>query len=235
MNMQEREQLTHFLHQLAQTQAGAKDAEAAAMIAATFSHHADAPYLVVQRALLLDAAIHNADAQIAQLKAQVAQLTQQQRAAAPAGGFLDATTWGRQPAPLPSGPSAPSATTLGSAPFQASPQYASAQNAPAARGFQAPSFLSSLAGTAAGVAAGAFLFQGINHLVGGQHPAAAPDAHSLASPAEDTASPPSNLLDAPADTQSLADSSSAGFSELLDIGPDDSGSFGDAGDSSDWS
>ena len=36
MNLQEREQLTTFLQQLAQAQAGAKDEEAQAMIAGTF-------------------------------------------------------------------------------------------------------------------------------------------------------------------------------------------------------
>jgi len=231
MNTQEREQLTTFLQQLAQAHAGAKDAEAQAMIAATFARQPDAPYLVVQRALLLDAAIQNADAQIAQLKAQVAQLTQQQRAAAPAGGsFLDATSWGRNPAPVPLAP------TMGNASFQAAaqppsmPQAAPAPYAPAGRGFQAPSFLSGMASTAAGVAAGAFLFQGINHLVG-QHAGAAPEAHSLSSATPDTASP---LLDAPADSSALADGSSAGFSELLDIGPGDTAGFDDGGDAGDW-
>jgi len=70
MNLQEREQLTTFLQQLAQVQAGAKDEEAQAMIASTFARQPDAAYLVVQRALLLDAAVQNAQAQITELKAQ---------------------------------------------------------------------------------------------------------------------------------------------------------------------
>jgi len=73
MNVQEREQLSTFLQQLAQAQAGAKDEEAQAMIAGTFVRQPDAAYLVVQRALLFDAALQDAQAQIAQLKAQLAQ------------------------------------------------------------------------------------------------------------------------------------------------------------------
>ena len=88
MNLQEREQLTTFMHQLAQVQAGAKDEEAQAMIASTFARQPDASYLVVQRALLLDAALQEAQTQIALLKAQLAQ----QRPAPASPSFLDATT-----------------------------------------------------------------------------------------------------------------------------------------------
>ena len=73
MNLPEREQLTTFLQQLAQAQAGAKDEEAQAMIAGTYVRQRDAAYLVVQRALLLDAALQDAQVQITQLKAQLAQ------------------------------------------------------------------------------------------------------------------------------------------------------------------
>jgi len=72
MNLQDREQLTTFLQQLAQVQAGAKDEEAGNdcqhVCAST-----DAAYLVVQRAFLLDASLQVARAQIAQLKAQLTQ------------------------------------------------------------------------------------------------------------------------------------------------------------------
>ena len=209
MNLQEREQLTTFLQQLAQAQAGAKDEEAQVMIASTFARQPDAAYLVVQRALLLDAALQDAQAQIAQLKAQLAQ----QRPAAPAPGFLDATTWGRQPSPVLS------------APVMSSPPVQAVQPTPVAspaRGFQAPSFLSNIATTAAGVAAGAFLFQGINSLMGSHHNSPLGGASPLSSPAADKEAPANNFLDAPTDTNSSVPDTSAGFSELLDIGPDDS-------------
>ena len=130
MNLQEREQLTTFLQQLAQARAGIKDEEAQAMIASTFVRQPDAAYLVVQRALLLDAALQDAQAQIDQFKAQLAQ----QRPAAPESGFLDATTWGRQPSPVASTP------TMTTPPVQAVQAVQPAPISPPSRGFQAPSF-----------------------------------------------------------------------------------------------
>jgi hypothetical protein len=208
MNLQEREQLTAFLQQLAQAQVGFKDEQAQAMIASTFARQPDAPYLVVQRALILDAELKQAQAENARLKAQLAQ----QRPGTPAPGFLDATSWGRQPV------SAASPEMAAPQVFQAGPPAA----APA-RGFQAPGFLSNMATTATGVAAGAFLFQGINSLVSGHHASPLAGANPLSSPTgvSDAAAPSGNLLDGPLDTGSLSDSS-AGFDELLDIGPDNS-------------
>ncbi len=213
MNLQEREQLTTFLQQLAQARAGVKDEEAQAMIASTFARQPDAAYLVVQRALLLDAALQDAQAQIAQLKAQLAQ----QRPAVATSGFLDATTWGRQPTPVASPPA------MSPSPVQA---VQPAPFAPPARGFQAPGFLSNMATTAAGVAAGAFLFQGINGLMGGHSSSPLAGASPLSSPAADKEAPGNNFLDAPTDTSSSVPDTSAGFSDLLDIGGSD--------DSSDW-
>ena len=218
MNLQEREQLTTFLQQLAQAQAGAKDEEAQAMIAGTFFRQPDAAYLVVQRSLLLDAALQDAQAQISALKTQLAQ----QRPAPAASSFLDATTWGRQPSPVISAP------MVSSPPVQAVQGIQAVQPAafaPPARGFQAPGFLSNMATTAAGVAAGAFLFQGINSLVGSHHSTPLAGASPLSSSAADKEAPANNFLDEPTDTGSVSDSS-AGFSELLDIGGSDQ--------SSDW-
>lgn len=209
MNMQEREQLTTFLQQLAQAQAAYKDEEAQSLIEQAFARQPDAAYLVVQRALLLDAACKNAEAQITQLKAQLAQ----QRPGVPAAGFLDATSWGRQASPATSPP------VVTSAAAQPAPVSAPAPS----RGFQAPGFLSNMATTAAGVAAGAFLFQGINHLVDGGHHASLSGANSFGSPDAGSKTPAaSNLLDEPADTRGGVADDGAGFDELLDIGPDES-------------
>lgn len=165
MNVHEREQLTTFLQQLAQAQAGLKDEEAQAMIASTFARQPDAAYLVVQRALLLDAALKGAEAQIAQLKAQL----EPQRPGAAATGFLDANAWGRSPSPV------------SSPPVMSSPAVQPA-SVPSP-GFQVPSFLSNVATTAAGVAAGAFLYQGIGHLVDGHHHSSLSGSNPLSSPA----------------------------------------------------
>lgn len=172
MNTQEREQLGNFLQQLAQAQASQKDEEALAMINSTVARQPDAAYLLVQRALILDGALKNAQAQIAQLTNELAQ----SKATAPAANFLDANAWGRSPAgsatmPVPPGPAMAPASTPGL-------PAASPMGAPAS-GFQAPSFLTSMATTAAGVAAGAFLFQGVNHLLGGHGNASPLSASSV--------------------------------------------------------
>lgn len=172
MNTSEREQLAQFLQQLVQAQAGAKDAEAQSLISRAMAQQPDAAYLLVQRALLQDGAIKVADERIAALQEELNQLKPPARSG---GGFLDAIGWGRAPVP----PNAPAAL----APY-AMPQT-SQQPAPApapAPGFQAPSFLTSMATTAAGVAAGAFLFQGIGHLMGGGHQNTGASAFGLSGP-----------------------------------------------------
>jgi hypothetical protein len=178
MNSTEREQLSQFLQQLVQAQAGPKDVEAESLISRAMAQQPDAAYLLVQRALLQDAGLKLAQQQAAALQEEVAQLKQQATPARAAGGFLDANAWGRAPV---AGPAAVAPGSIGSqvnqpglaaaapyaaqAPVSAAFQPAPAQPAPAA-GFQAPSFLTSMATTAAGVAAGAFLFQGLGHLMG---------------------------------------------------------------------
>lgn len=150
MNVQEREQLSQFLQQLVQAQAGPKDAEADTLIKEACARQAEAPYLLVQRALLLDHALQGAQAQVARLQSELAQA--QQRGS---GNFFDTNAWGNAPARA----------------AQPTPTYAPAVAPAAAPMAAAPasswgSTLGTVATTAAGVAAGAFLFQGIEHLMG---------------------------------------------------------------------
>ncbi|WP_367847407.1 DUF2076 family protein [Rhodoferax sp. WC2427] len=215
MNIPEREQLSRFLLQLAQAQAGAKDPQAQALIAEAVARQPDAAYLLVQRCLLQDNALQTAQAQIARLQAEAQQ-------AQPAGNFLDANGWGR----------APVAPVAAYAPAPAYPQAMPVAAPAAPSRFQAPSFLTSMATTAAGVAAGAFLFQGIESLMG-QHgsKAAALASETPASAfglSEPTAAAPAA---APAAAQPLADDTTDVFGndDGLDIGGD---SGGDS--SSDW-
>ena len=206
MNTPEREQLSQFLEQLTRVQAGPKDAEAQGMINRAMGLQPDAAYLLVQRALLQDGALKLAQDQIAELQEELNRLRQ----ASPAqpspsgGGFLDANAWGRNPARTPAGPGTASGTASSTASSygaqqgaaQPAPQAAPAYYPPAAgntaapaavaapsAGFQAPSFLTSMATTAAGVAAGAFLFQGLGHLMGGAgHGGNAASAFGLSGP-----------------------------------------------------
>lgn len=149
MTPQELQALESFLAQLTQAQAGTKDPQAEARIAEAVARQPDAAYLLVQRAMLLDQALAGAKTQIAQLQTRL-----QAAQATGSGAFLDpAGTWGQH---------------AGSAP---PPAMASAPVAPAAQpsrsGFLGDgmrSTLGSIATTAAGVAGGAFLFQGIESL-----------------------------------------------------------------------
>ncbi|MDO3529257.1 DUF2076 domain-containing protein [Ralstonia pseudosolanacearum] len=149
MTPQELQALESFLAQLTQAQAGTKDPQAEARIAKAVARQPDAAYLLVQRAMLLDQALAGAKAQIAQLQTRL-----QTAQATGSGAFLDpAGTWGQH---------------AGSAP---PPAMASAPVAPAAQpsrssflGDGVRSTLGSIATTAAGVAGGAFLFQGIESL-----------------------------------------------------------------------
>jgi len=164
MTPQEMQALEGFLNQLTQARAGAKDPQADALIAEAVARQPDAAYLLVQHAMLLDHALASARTQITTLQSQLQ--------AAQAGGasrFLDTeNAWGvhanananpaaARPVMAPP-PSAP-------APLPPEPQATPAQ---AARpGFLGGGFGSALGGiatTAAGVAGGAFLFQGIESL-----------------------------------------------------------------------
>ncbi|TSP13718.1 DUF2076 family protein [Cupriavidus campinensis] len=162
MTPQDTQALDNFLTQLTQARAQGKDPQAAAMIADAVARQPDAAYLLVQRAMLLDHALADARAQIAGLQQQLQQLQQGQAAQGyGARGFADGdVAWGnsvgRGVAPV--------------APMQPAPA-APMQPAPPARGgFLSGGFgsaLGSIATTAAGVAGGAFLFQGIEHLFNG--------------------------------------------------------------------
>lgn len=178
MTPQEMQALQTFLAQLTQAKADGKDAQAEALIADAVARQPDAAYLLVQRAMLLDHALTNAKSQIATLQAQA----QQQ------GGvrdtFLDpASNWGNhadaaRPAATAGYPQQPYPTYPAGYPAGA-PGYATQAPAPAQQPQPQPQasgrpggFLSdgmrgtlgSIATTAAGVAGGAFLFQGIENL-----------------------------------------------------------------------
>lgn len=191
MTPQENQALREFLAQLTQVQGIQKDAQAASMIIAAFAQQPDAGYLLVQRSMLQDQAVANASNQIAQLQAQLRAERESARGGSggAGGGFLDpANAWGNSAADLgrgnnDSGARAPQPQRYEGA---TAPQYMPAQAqqyAPAQRpglfgggggglfggGGGGGSFLGTMAATAAGVAGGAFLFQGIGNMMGGHH------------------------------------------------------------------
>jgi len=167
MTPQERELLTKFLVDLNNTPAGLKDAEAAAMIDQAIAARPDAAYVLVQHAIMADEALHRAQAELAQLRAQAQGQAQPQSAGflgsavPPAGG----NPWTQAPPQAPPQPQY-------AQPQYAQPQYAQAQAAPGGLfggGGGLGSFLRNAGTTAAGVVAGDMLFSSLGGLFGGHH------------------------------------------------------------------
>jgi len=149
MNPSDEKTLQDFLGQLVQARGVTKDPQADALIQRAVAEQPDAAYLLVQRALLVEQALGNAKARIAELERQTTKGS---------GGFLDANTWGNSAQSNPSSPVP--------APAQGAVQGAAA---PArSGGFLSGAgggMLGTIAATAAGVAAGSFLFHGIGNLL----------------------------------------------------------------------
>lgn len=154
MNNDEKKLLADFLHQLKAIHGLAKDPEAHSMIEAAVKEQPDAAYLLVQKALLQDQALNAARLQISDLQKEVEALRAPNHP--PQGGFLSHNPWA---APATARPVAMS-QVASPAPVGAAPPAPS--SVPGGFG----SFLGSAAATAAGVAGGAFLFQGLGNLFG---------------------------------------------------------------------
>jgi hypothetical protein len=191
MSPQENQLLQDFLNQLVQVRGVARDPEADAMIRQAVSSQPDAAYLLVQRALLQEQALNNAKAQIAALQQQVN--TSQRAGGNAAPSFLnDASAWGNN---ARSAPLNAYGNPLASSPAQAAGAGAQQATQPAAYAqpaglpqavaarpspFGGGSFLGTMAATAAGVAGGAFLFQGIGNLMGHHNNSGLDGSHGMA-------------------------------------------------------
>lgn len=184
MSPQETQTLQDFLNQLTQVRGVGKDPQADAMIAAAVAQQPDAAYLLVQRALLMEQALTTSKSQISSLQNQLQAL---QSGAAPTRSFLDSNTWGNAPAtavrPAPAPAYAPGYTP---APVPVPPQQYQAAPAPSPGFFGGSlgSTLGTVAATAAGVAGGAFLFQGIEHLMNGSNGSGLMHQNGLSAPLE---------------------------------------------------
>ena len=229
MNASERDQLQQFLNALRQTRAEPKDPTADGLIREAVQAQADAPYLLVQRAMGLGFALDAAQSRIAQLEAQcaqqsaqLAQLQASQATPAPAsnGSWLSGTqSWGRQ-APTPTQP-LPAAAAMNAAPFAT---HSPAATRPTAMPSPAPTsawgggMLAQVATTAAGVVAGGLLFQGVQSLMGQNNPSpASPPANTPASPLSQT---PDEALPGEVSPQALADDAPDAGDASWDSGED---------------
>lgn len=243
----EQQLLEQFLQRVNAAQGIAQDPQAQAMIQQRLAQQPDASYLLVQRALLLEQALESAQQRIQQLEQQA-----QDRTAAGSsflGQGLDThldTRFGRNPEPAAPAASAYSSAPMAAQPgswrqrwFGAAPQTSAPMAAPAAPMGAGPaggSWLGSAASTAAGVAGGMFLFNGLENLLSGQHSALGGASHGLAgqswqNPLPDTANNGSTLAqDAGAghvqDSDNWASNSSDGNDDSSFL--DDDGSSWDA-------
>jgi len=175
MTPQERDLILSLFQRLAPPPEGDVDGEARALIDGLVRQQPLAPYLLVQTALVQESALKGAQAQIANLEAKLAQASTAPAPEAPRRSFLSGLLGGE-------------ALGRQAYPSASAPQPAAPAAAPAgpwgSRG--SPSFLQSALSTAAGVAGGALLFQGIEHMLGyGGSPFANVAGAGLAQPAED--------------------------------------------------
>lgn len=148
MTPEERQLVTGLFERLGQNDLGDRDPEAQQLIEAALSAHPSAPYLMTQLLLVQDRALSAAQAQVRTLQQDVA--AARNAAQAPTGerSFL-----GGAPQRGPWGAASPAVTPPSST-------YQPAAPLPAAGG----SFLRGAMQTAAGVAGGALLFEGIRSL-----------------------------------------------------------------------
>lgn len=150
MQSQERDLISGLFDRLKPFESQARDAEADALIKGLTAQQPASPYLLVQTVLVQEQALKAAQERIVDLEAKAG-------AAPPAAaGFLGSAPkigpWGAQPAaPRPSVPSTRSPLQAAVAPQQAA---------------GGGGFLRTAMATAAGVAGGALLFEGIRNLMG---------------------------------------------------------------------
>jgi hypothetical protein len=180
MTPQERDLITHLLARLKQAGGQPKDGEAEQLIRQALAEQPDAPYYLVQTVLIQDMALANAQNRIAELERQLAAA----KPAAPPTSFLGGLfghgaadraapapaaapqpgPWGR-PAPQYQAPQYQPGSQPAGGPWGGPPMMGQAMPMMASGG---SGFLRQAATTAAGIAGGALLFEGIQSLFG-QH------------------------------------------------------------------
>jgi uncharacterized protein len=174
MTPEERNLIENLFDRLRQADVNSKDPEAGQLIHAKTAALPSAPYLLTQAVIVQEHALTNAQAQIAELENRLAAAT---KSAQPAGGegFFSGVsklfggsrpTRPAAPEPAPQYQQVPE-TGVVPAPIPATapqniPYPSTATLSPSAGG----DFLKSALATAAGVAGGAALFQGIESLIG---------------------------------------------------------------------
>ncbi len=164
MTPQERDVLLPLLDKLRQARVPDKDTEADQLIRQTMGEQPDAAYILAQTVLMQDYALHQAQARIQQLE--------QSPRSSSSGGFLAGLFGGGSPVPATQTPPQPQPNRPWGQPtaqgaYTPQSTYAQPMMTAMQPGYGQPSFLRSAAQTAVGIAGGALLFDGIEHLMGG--------------------------------------------------------------------
>jgi uncharacterized protein len=166
MTPEERTLISTLFDRLNSAAAQAKDSQAEEYISTKVSQQPSAPYLLVQSTLVMQQALTAAQTRIADLEKQLA--AAQRPGEEPSGSFLSGVAnlfgVGQSPAQPSRGPQAPPPLPSQSAPLSPLSPPPLPQTGPGPAG--GGGFLQSALSTAAGVAGGALLFQGIQNLLG---------------------------------------------------------------------
>ena len=169
MTPQEEQLLNSLVERVNQTQLQEKDPDAEALLNQRLGPNPDAIYILAQTVLVQNIALDQAKAQVAQLQQQA---QQQRPQPAHTTSFLGRLLGEREPEPPVQQPPQyqPVNTGYGSQYAQPAPQYAQPtyqQPQYVAVGGGQPSFLRGAMQTAAGVAAGALAFEGVEAILHG--------------------------------------------------------------------
>jgi len=181
MTPEERQLLSSLADRIKSAPAQDRDPEADQALRQLMQERPDTPYLLAQTVLMQDFALRNAQAQIAELQRQLQAARQSAPVPAKSGGFLSGLFGGQPSTSAPVAGSVPPVNPWGNAPTQQAPAYAPPPNYGNAPGYaaapayapvmmqptQTSGFLRSAATTAAGIAGGALLFEGIESLFAG--------------------------------------------------------------------
>jgi len=178
MTPQEKDLLTTLLARLKSAGGQQKEPEADTLIRQALAEQPDMPYYLTQTVLIQDLSLHQAQQRIADLEKQLADAQQAARPSATSflGGLFGSRPSAPPAGPPPGGPWTRSPQVAGAPPAQpygqpggyAQPGYGQPAGGGCMGGGMGGGggFLRSAAATAAGVAGGALLFQGIESLFG---------------------------------------------------------------------
>jgi uncharacterized protein len=196
MQSQERDLIAGLFGRLQQFESQSRDPEAEALIRDFVARQPASPYLLVQTVLVQEQALKAAQERIAELEAKAG------GAAPAASGFLGSAPrigpWGSQP--QAAAPQAPVPSTRSPLQAAVAPQQAGG------------GFLRSAMATAAGVAGGALLFEGIRSLMGNNPGPFGSAAAAQPSPLL----PPDSLPATPSQDQAMADDGATGQDDQVD-------------------